>query len=112
VFFKTGDLNIAAYQARNMPRFMPFPDRPQAVLGYHQVPADVIEDSEMLVDWARQSVAVARSAQARKAAKKTARKPAAKPAKKPAKRLRGTAAPRGKPVRRPSRRPKVVRAKK
>jgi DNA transformation protein len=112
VFFKTGDLNIAAYQARNMPRFMPFPDRPQAVLGYHQVPADVIEDSEMLVDWARQSVAVARSAQARKAAKKTAKKTAKKPAKKPETQPRRTAAPRGKPVRRPSRQRKSARAKK
>jgi DNA transformation protein len=112
LFFKTGDLNIAAYQTRNMPRFMPFPDRPEAVLGYHQVPADVIEDSETLVDWARQSVAVARGAQARKAAKKAAKRAAKKPAKKPEKQLRGTAAPRGRPMRRPSRQPKSARAKK
>src|SRR5690242_2686504 len=66
VFFKTDDSNIAPYRERNMPRFMPFPDRPEAVLGYHQVPAEVIEDAEALVDWARRSVAVALASKARK----------------------------------------------
>ncbi len=70
VFFKTDDSNIAQYRERNMPRFMPFPDRPEAVPGYHQVPADVIEDVETLAVWARQSVAVALASQARKVAKK------------------------------------------
>ena len=83
LFFKTDESNIAPYQARNMPRFMPFPDRPEAVLGYHQVPADVIEDAEQLVDWARQAVDVALRRQVAKAEKK--RRPAVKkksPAKK------------------------------
>jgi hypothetical protein len=65
-----------------MPRFMPFPDRPEAVLGYHQVPAEVIEDPEELVAWARKSVEVALRRQVAKAAKprKTAamKKPATK----------------------------------
>jgi DNA transformation protein len=81
LFFKTGDSNIGPYRERSMPRFMPFPDRPESVLGYHQVPADVIEDAEMLVDWARRSVAVALASQAAKAAKpprQVAKKPAAK----------------------------------
>jgi DNA transformation protein len=73
LFFKTNDSNIAPYRERNMPRFMPFPDRPDAVLGYHQVPADVIEDAETLVTWARSSVAVAVARQAAKA--KSRRKP-------------------------------------
>ena len=67
LFFKTGESNIAPYRERNMPRFMPFPDRPDAVLGYHQVPADVIEEAETLVEWARRSVEVALAAQAAKA---------------------------------------------
>jgi DNA transformation protein len=70
LFFKTAESNIAPYRERGMPRFMPFPDRPDAVLGYHQVAADIIEDAEELVDWARQAVAVALSARARKAPKK------------------------------------------
>jgi DNA transformation protein len=66
LYFKTDETNIAEYQARRMPRFMPFPDRPESVLGYHQVPADVIEDAEMLVAWARKSVAVALASKSRK----------------------------------------------
>jgi DNA transformation protein len=77
LYFKTDETNIAEYQARKMPRFMPFPDRPEAVLGYHQVPADVIEDAEMLVAWARKSVAVALASRSRKL-KATRPKPKAK----------------------------------
>lgn len=78
LFFKTDESNIAPYHERRMPRFMPFPDRPEAVLGYHQVPADIIEDAEVLVDWARQSVAVALRSQVAKA--RPRRAPAAKKA--------------------------------
>ncbi len=67
LYFKTGESNIAEFRARNMPRFMPFPDRAEVVLGYHQVPADVIEDAEQLVAWARQAVAVALTAQTKTA---------------------------------------------
>ena len=69
LFFKTDESNAEDYRARRMPRFMPFPDRPEAVLGYHQVPADVIEDAESLVNWARRAIAVALRRQAAKAAK-------------------------------------------
>lgn len=70
VYFKTDDSNIAPYLDRRMPRFMPFPDRPGAALGYHQVPADVIEEAETLVEWARRSVAVSLASRARKPAPK------------------------------------------
>jgi DNA transformation protein len=67
VFFKSDDSNSADYKARNMPRFMPFPERPDAVMAYFQVPADIIEDAELLVAWARKSVEVALNSHARKA---------------------------------------------
>jgi DNA transformation protein len=88
LYFKTDESNIGPYHERRMPRFMPFPDRPEAVLGYHQVPADVIEDAEVLVDWARRSVAVALRSQVAKAAPKRAskRKAAKKAAQKKPKR--------------------------
>jgi DNA transformation protein and related proteins len=70
LFFKTDESNIAPYRERRMARFMPFPDRPEAVLGYHQVPADVIEDAEQLVEWARKSVDVALRAQVAKAGRR------------------------------------------
>jgi DNA transformation protein and related proteins len=67
LFFKTNDSNAAEYIARNMPRFMPFPERPEAVMAYYQVPADIIEDAEALVTWARKAVAVALTSRAAKA---------------------------------------------
>jgi DNA transformation protein len=70
LFFKTGESNIARYRERNMPRFMPFPDRARTAFGYHQVPADVVEDAEELVTWARQSVVVAGAAKSRPRKKK------------------------------------------
>jgi DNA transformation protein and related proteins len=69
LYFKTSPANVADYLSRGMPKFMPFPDKTGAVMGYHQVPADVIEDPEQLVEWARKSVAIALSSQAAKAAK-------------------------------------------
>jgi DNA transformation protein len=62
LYFKTDAVSSADYVARNMPRFMPFPHRPKAILAYHQVPADVIEDAETLNAWARKAVAVALAA--------------------------------------------------
>jgi hypothetical protein len=50
-----------------MPRFMPPANRPVSPMGYHQVPADIIEDDESLVSWARKSVGVAMASQVRKA---------------------------------------------
>ena len=82
LFFKTDGSNSADYIAREMPKFMPFPDRPKAVMSYYQVPADVIEDAETLVAWARKSVAVALRAHAAKAPKPKP-KPRSKPEPKP-----------------------------
>jgi DNA transformation protein len=59
LFLKTDETNSAQYEARRMPRFMPPANRPMSPMGYHEVPADIIEDSEALVTWARQSVQVA-----------------------------------------------------
>jgi DNA transformation protein len=112
LFFKTDEANIAPYRERNMPRFMPFPDRPDAVLGYHQVPADVIEDAEQLVDWARNSVEVALRRQIAKATKtrKPAKKKAAK--KKPQKKMTAKRPAPKKRARKPARQKKPGRRKK
>ena len=81
VFFKSDATNSADYLARNMPRFMPFPERPEAVMAYYQVPADIIEDAESLVNWARKSVAVALTSHAARNARKA--RPKAKAGKAP-----------------------------
>src|SRR3954466_10102554 len=74
LFFKTNESNAAEYQSRNMPRFMPPADRPPGALGYHQVPVEVIEDPEMLVEWARKAVTVALNSQRAKSRAKTSRR--------------------------------------
>ena len=71
LYFKTGEANIGDYLERGMPKFMPFPEKTKQVLGYHQVPADVIEDAEALVAWARKAKD---AALAKKAAKRPKRK--------------------------------------
>ena len=78
LFFKSDSTNSAEYIARKMPRFMPFPDRPEAVMAYYQVPADIIEDAESLVAWARKSVAVALSSRAARSNPKKAKAAKAK----------------------------------
>jgi DNA transformation protein and related proteins len=93
LFFKTGESNFAEYEARNMPRFMPPATRPLGPMGYHQLPADIIEDGEALVDWARKAVAVALASQAGKAKPKVTVK---RTTKKAAKKTRRTVAPRRK----------------
>jgi DNA transformation protein len=85
LFFKTDGSTSSDYIARGMPRFMPSPTRPEAILAYHQVPADIIEDNEALQSWARKSVAVALTAQAAKAIPKARGKGRRKPARKAAK---------------------------
>lgn len=92
LFFKTDESNQADYVARRMPRFMPPSNRPLSPFGYHQVPADIIEESEALVAWARKSVAVALASQVRK----TVRKPKLKPKRK----AKAKAKARGKRARR------------
>jgi DNA transformation protein len=67
LFFKTDESNSAEYLARNMPRFMPPVNRPMGPMGYHQVPADIIEDPDALVSWARKAVTVAMVANVAKA---------------------------------------------
>ena len=88
LYFKTGPDNVAQYTSRNMPKFMPFPDKTGSAMGYHQVPAEVIEDAETLVVWARQSVAVQMSVKAAKPKAKAKRKTRAAA---PSKRRRSTA---------------------
>jgi len=67
LFFKTDASNAGEYQSRNMPRFMPPANRPLGPMGYHQVPAEIIEDAESLVAWARKSISVALASHAAKA---------------------------------------------
>jgi len=73
LFFKSDSTNSAEYIARKMPRFMPFPERPEAVMAYYQVPADIVEDAESLIAWARPKRAPARKKSAQPAKRRRPR---------------------------------------
>ncbi len=79
LYFKAGDLNRQDYESRNMSRFRPYRDRPQLSMRYYEVPAEVLEDAEECVLWARRSVIVAAS---------DSRKPPRKPTQRKGKRAR------------------------
>ena len=48
--FKVNETNLAAYQEAGSKQFKPMP--------YYEVPADVLEDTAMLHEWAEISIAV------------------------------------------------------
>lgn len=59
LYFKVNDSNRPNYEQRGMERFRPFEDKPLWSMTYYTVPADVLEDAEECVIWARKSVATA-----------------------------------------------------
>jgi DNA transformation protein and related proteins len=71
LFFKVDDATRGDYLSRGMKPFMPYKDKPDVSMSYFTVPADVIDDAEELVAWARKSAAAAeRKARSAPAAKK------------------------------------------
>lgn len=58
LYFKTDDSTRQAYVDAGAPAFMPG----GMSMGYHQVPADVLEDDATLAEWTRQAIAVGHAA--------------------------------------------------
>lgn len=54
LYFKVDDSNRPRYEAAGAERFVP---RPKLAMPYYEVPADVIEYREALIEWARGAVA-------------------------------------------------------
>jgi DNA transformation protein len=59
LYFKVDDSNRADFEARGMGPFRPYGERGE-VMGYYEVPPDVLEESEQLRAWAEKAVAAAR----------------------------------------------------
>ena len=72
LYFKVNDTNRGDYEARGMNRFRPYKDKPHLSFTYYEVPAEVLEDREELVAWARRSVAAAAASKVAKPRKRTA----------------------------------------
>jgi len=58
LYFKTSEQSRPRYEARGAQQFVPRPS--QGLTRYYEVPADVIEDSRELCDWAHEAVVAAR----------------------------------------------------
>ena len=81
LYFKVDDSTRPDYESRGMTAFRPYKDRPEVSMTYFTIPADVLDDAEELVTWARRSVAIAgvpRPKPKRKKAKRAAPKKKAK----------------------------------
>ena len=72
LFFKVNDDSRPEYEARGMSRFKPYKDRPELSFTYYEVPADVLEDREELVVWARRSVQAAAASKSAKPGRRPA----------------------------------------
>jgi DNA transformation protein and related proteins len=59
LYFKVGEATRPDYESRGMRRFQPYKDKPLLSMSYYEVPADVLEDADELVVWARRAVEAA-----------------------------------------------------
>lgn len=83
LYFKVDDSNRGDYVARGCPQFQPFPDNPRKMsMNYYRVPAEVLEEPEELIVWARKARQVAAKAAAATSGKRSPAKSAAAPRRK------------------------------
>jgi DNA transformation protein len=71
LYFKVDETNRSDFEQAGMEAFKPFDDT-SYVMSYYEVPIDVLEDSDDLVEWARKALTAARLAPSKK--KKAAKK--------------------------------------
>lgn len=75
LFFKVDDTTRERYVERGSQPFRPYKDRPEVSMSYFHVPADVLEDADELVPWARSAVgAAAASAETKRVPKRAPKK--------------------------------------
>jgi|SRR5471030_1405126 len=59
LYLKTGESNRAALEAAGARPFQPRPGKGK--MKYYSVPAAILEDSDQLIAWAKESIAIARA---------------------------------------------------
>jgi DNA transformation protein and related proteins len=65
LYFKVDDSNRPDFEAREMGPFRPYGENGE-VMQYYRVPDDLLEDAELLGQWAEKAIAVARRAKGRR----------------------------------------------
>jgi DNA transformation protein len=78
LYFKTDDATRPEYEARGSEGFRPRANLEGMKMTYYTVPAEVLEDEDELVRWARKAVAAALANESAKEAAKTLAKTLAK----------------------------------
>ena len=58
LYQKVDDTNRQDYESAGMDAFRPYPDKTRT-MQYYEVPVEVLEDEEVLNDWAKKSIGVA-----------------------------------------------------
>jgi DNA transformation protein len=66
LYFKVDDATRPQFESQGMTPFRPYGEDGE-VMGYYEVPADVLEDPEALGAWVEAAIAVARRAKGRRA---------------------------------------------
>jgi len=57
LYLKVDDTNRDKYVAAGSAPFKPYPDKP-AIQSYFEIPPDILEDPEVLIEWAKESLSV------------------------------------------------------
>ena len=60
LYFKVDNSNKSDYERAGMKPFQPFDDKPM-VMPYYEVPIDILEDRELLAEWAKKSLLASRN---------------------------------------------------
>jgi DNA transformation protein len=60
LYFKVDDSNKSDYERAGMKPFQPFDDKPM-VMPYYEVPVDILENRELLANWAMKSLSASRN---------------------------------------------------
>jgi DNA transformation protein len=104
LYFKTDDTTRPEYEARGCEGFNPRADLKSAKMTYYTVPADVLEDDDEVVQWARKAVTAALTKEIAKGAR--AKVPTPKRAG-PKRSASSTKHRRAKPSKRAAKRPRM-----
>ena len=65
LYFKVDESNRPDFEARGMGPFRPYGEDGET-MGYYRVPDDLLEDTDVLGQWAEKAIAVARRAKSRR----------------------------------------------
>lgn len=57
LYLKVDDTNRDRFVAAGSAPFKPYPDKP-AMKSYYEIPPEILEDSDKLIEWARVSLAI------------------------------------------------------